>query len=401
MKKITTKRVCLLFSRNSKADHERLVGVLRVASERTDWDVRILNASSPDFLRECRRMLVNWTPDAIIYSDPRACRRLLGEMGTPFSGNLVELDYHTPDLSPDVRITVDDGLLARTAVELFLNRGYKSIAFYGSIFASETEHAARRLAAAQSTAQTGKAAFSSFAPGRSHAIWSEDLEHAAEWLKSLPKPCGVLAYADEEARDVYDACRVAGLSIPEQVAVIGIDNELDLCESSRPTLTSIQPAFEQSGVLAAETLATRLVRTRTNKTRQLAYGIDRLVERASTQDVRGFRRLAAAVNEILRKEAYGPLTVADLARRLNTSTRMLQLSYSKACGETISNRLQTLRLAKIKELLTKSDLPITEIATVAGYSGLAAAQSAFHRQFGLSMRDYRKTGTSQSLSPRG
>ena len=400
MGKLVKKRVCLLFSRNSKADRERLVGVLRVASERTGWDVRILNASSPDFLRECRRMLVNWTPDGIIYSDPRVCRRLLGEVGTPFIGRLVELDYHTPDLSPDVRITVDDDLLARTAVELFLNRGYKSIAFYSSIFASETTHAARRLSAAQTTAQTAEAEFSSFAPGRSHAIWSEDLEHAAEWLKSLPKPCGVLAYADEEARDVYDACRVAGLSIPEQVAVIGIDNELDLCESSRPTLTSIQPAFEQSGILAAEALDTCFVRKCANKTRQLAYGIDRLVERASTQDVRGFRRLAAAVNEILRKEAYGPLTVADLARRLNTSTRMLQLSYSKACGETISNRLQTLRLAKIKELLTKSGLPISEIATAAGYSGLAAAQSAFHRQFGLSMRDYRKTDTSQPLAPR-
>lgn len=391
MGKFMKKRICLLFSRNSKADRERLVGVLRVASEQTGWDVRILNASSPDFLRECRRMLVNWTPDGIIYSDPHVCKRLLGEVGTTFAGHLVELDYHTPDLSPDVRIMVNDDLLARTAVELFLNRGCKSIAFYGSIFASEAAHAARRLAAAQRTAWTNGAEFSSFEPGRSHAIWSEDLEHAAEWLKSLPKPCGVLAYADEEARDVYDACRVAGLSIPEQVAIIGIDNELDLCESSRPTLTSIQPAFEQSGVLAAKTLCVCLTRKRTNKTHQLVYGIDQLVERASTQDVRGFRRLAAAVNEILRKEAYRPLTVADLARRLNTSTRMLQLSYNKACGETISNRLQTLRLARIKELLSKSNLPITEIAMAAGYSGIATAQSAFHRQFGVSMREYRKT----------
>ena len=398
MGKTKRKHICLLFSRNSKADRERLVGVLSSAGGRRDWDVRILNASSPDFTRECRRMLVGWMPDGIVYSDPRACRRLLKEVGTDFSGRLVEIDYHTPDLTPDVRITVDDELLARKAVGLFLNRGYRSIAFYGSALTGENAHAARRLSAARGAALADGAEFSFFEPGRAHAIWSEDLEHAAAWLKSLSKPCGVLAYADEEARDVYDACRVAGLSIPEQVAVIGIDNELDLCESSRPTLTSIQPAFERSGILAAEALADCLSGKLRRTARLQTYGIDQIVERASTHDVRGFRRLAVAVDEILRKEAFGPLTVAELARRLNTSTRTLQLSYRKACGETISRRLQNLRLSRIKDLLLKTELPITEVALSAGYSTLASAQSAFRRQSGVSMRDYRKRSFPESSS---
>ena len=109
----------------------------------------------------------------------------------------------------------------------------------------------------------------------------------AQWLLTLPKPCGVMAYADEEARDVFDACRVAGIPIPEQISVIGIDNELDLRESSHPTLTRILPAFEQSGFVAAKELGRTFDSGRKRNTRILSYGIAQVVERASTRDVNG------------------------------------------------------------------------------------------------------------------
>ena len=394
-----TYRVVVDLDVRHQAAREVIAGVLRFAAKHPEWDVQMRgnHPSNDGFTLD-----PNWKPDGLIIDD--AWRTHEGEKllaipslrGVVFTSTLPPTGFRVTHES----VATDDRALAVTAAKLFRQHGLTNFAFIGTRGDERWCEARKRFfRAALKDAGFGLSVYKS--PRSARKDWSEERKAMAEWIKSLPKPCGVLAYADEEARDVYDACRVAGLSIPEQVAVIGIDNELDLCESSRPTLTSIQPAFEQSGILAAEALDTCFVRKCANKTRQQAYGIDRLVERASTQDVRGFRRLAAAVNEILRKEAYGPLTVADLARRLNTSTRMLQLSYSKACGETISNRLQTLRLAKIKELLSKSKLPITEIAAAAGYSGLIAAQSAFRRQFGLSMRDYRKTDTSQSLSPRG
>ena len=134
-----------------------------------------------------------------------------------------------------------------------------------------------------------------------------NLRHLADWLTSLPKPCMVFAYADNRAPAVIDACHLAHLSIPDQVSVIGIDNDPEICEMVQPTLTSVYPDFERSGYLAAQALH-RILRAgkRPRKPIVYHYGVKTIVERGSTQDLRGGGRLVSQAQQIIAESLADP-----------------------------------------------------------------------------------------------
>lgn len=378
-------RILLLFSRNSKADRERLTGALRFIRENPRWDVRVANASSFDFRNEIRHAVSGWQPDGVIYSDPAICAKLLTLLAK--RPRLAEIDYHTPDLHPQIRVSVDDAVLARSAAQLFIRRGYRHLAYFGTGFSREALHSSARSDGIRGVAIDTNASFSAYAPAKLGAGRSHDLNSAARWLRKLSKPCGILAYADEEARDLYDAALLAGISIPHQISIIGIDNEADICDNLSPTLTSVFPDFELSGRIAAQTLTGNL---KTRKRVSLSYGVREIVERASSQDVSGAGRIASAVNELLRTEAtHADTTVAGLAGRLNMSRRLMEIHYKSVMGRTIQDELHRIRLENAKKLLAESDMPIGEIALNCGYRTVIAAQAIFKRRIGMPMRDYR------------
>ena len=118
-------------------------------------------------------------------------------------------------------------------------------------------------------------------------------EALSRWLLSLPKPCAVFAAFDQLARLVLEACADCGLSVPEQILVLGVDNEEFLCELTVPTLSSIQLDFESSGYMAGE-LCEAMLGGRDIASGPIRYGIRGIVERESTQDVHGAARSGVA-----------------------------------------------------------------------------------------------------------
>lgn len=383
-------KICLLLSRNSKADHDRLTGALKYFRENPKWDIRVINASSFDFNNECRHVLADWLPDGIIYSDPSICKKLLSKLSRrPF---LAEIDYHIPNLNPEVRISIDDEGIAYLAAELLVKRGFRHLGYFGTGFMRERHHSEARERGIRAMAKKASTSFSVFTPLMPGKGRSYDINSAAQWLNTLPKPCGILAYADEEAQTLYEACLLTKVDIPRQVGVIGIDNELDICENLMPTLTSILPAFERSGSLASELLTTSLA---SSKRFYRSYGISKLIERASSQDVTGAGRIATAVNEIIRLEATRPLSIGDIAKRLNISERLMEIHFKSVTGSTISDELHRLRLHNICMDLSGSSRSITEIVCANGYKTINAAQRIFKRKMGVSMRTWREKNRSK------
>jgi len=387
------RRVFLLFNQNNKPDRDRMSGFLRfAATHQVKWDIRMLDGASPTYVEDCRRLSAEWPADAVVYSEDDLLRQLFPRVrGRGRAPVRIGIDAMGSRRAPHVHIRLDARELVGAALDLFARRGYRNFAYLSTDAPGEQGHA--RAMARTYREQAGRRGIPAhvfrmeYKTGLTSALAS-----VSEWLRGLPKPCGVLAYSDDIARHILDACRLSRLAVPAQISIIGVDDHTDLCETSRPTLTSVLPDFERSGYLAAQSLLRVFSRRKPAKLvpAEFSYGIKSIVERGSTQDMRNCGRLATAVREMIRAEGAGPLTVAAIARRLNASERLLEMHFKTVSGHTIRDELLAFRLELLKDRLLSDSHPLGELAAQCGFRTANAAQIAFRRRFGMSMRECRK-----------
>lgn len=209
------------------------------------------------------------------------------------------------------------------------------------------------------------------------------------WLANLPKPVGIFATNDTMARHVADACRLAKLAIPDDVALIGVDNDLEICEGSSPSLTSIRLDHYASGRLAAQ-LLDKLIQKRIRKPAHVIYPSTEVVARASTRRLTHPDRIVSAIVERIRKDACTGLTSADVINGLPVSRRIAEIRFRKATGKSILEEIRSIRLQKAIALLKKSDQSISFIAHQTGYATLPAFSAFFRAETGLSPRAWLK-----------
>ena len=297
----------------------------------------------------------------------------------------VHLDNHRQKIH---QVTLDNPQLIKSALDLFARRGYRHFAFVGTevpderVYSRDVEDAFRSL-----VQNAGNHPFS-FRFGSNKSL-TRVLSEASTWLSTLPKPCGVLAYSDEVAQQIIIACKLSNIVIPQQISVIGVDNHVDICETSQPTLTSILPDFEQSGYLAAMLLS-RLSASGKSAglpPEKLSYGVKGVYERATTQDFRNSGRLTSAVQDLIRSEGTGRLTVPSIAKRLGASIRLIEMHFKSVTGHTIRDELMRFRCTQLRERILTEHLTFTELALACGFRTMNAAQIAFRKTFGYSMRE--------------
>jgi len=212
------------------------------------------------------------------------------------------------------------------------------------------------------------------------------------YLAALPKPAAIFADCDRTAVAVLDACRQKGIRVPLEIAVIGVDNERITCQHSAPTLTSIQPDFEDEGYRAAAAMDALLAGQKTPRT--VVCRKNHIVERRSTGEVTSATLLVKKADDLIKNEACQGLRASDVARRLGVSQRLLILRYRQIKGRSVLNTIIQTRLDAAKELLRSTKLPIREIARSTGLGNPCHAQRTFSRHFALTMREYRRSTTS-------
>ena len=207
-----------------------------------------------------------------------------------------------------------------------------------------------------------------------------------DWLSRLPRPCGVFAVNDGTAVQVRDACRAAGLPIPRDIAVIGVDNDVSLCEAAAPTLSSIQIDFERAGYAAAKMIGGR----KAMENHPILISPLLVVRRRSTGG-RGRRepRILEAV-EMIRREACDGLTAAQLAARFAGTRRLFDLRFREATGHSVLDEILHVRLERAFTLLAETDTAIGAIYAFCGFRSDRALDSLFRARFGMSLREWRK-----------
>ena len=212
-----------------------------------------------------------------------------------------------------------------------------------------------------------------------------------KWLRGLPKPCGIFAAYDATAEETLNACQIEGLSVPEDVAILGVDNIEDICEQTTPTLSSVCPDFEKAGFLCGELLALQLHHPE-SAPKSLTFGLLGVVRRRSTMRMRtgGDNQKVTDALELIRQKACGCLRVDDVAAVMGCSRRTAEMRFQKFTHHTIAEEIREVRLAKVFALLRQPEVAIESIANVCGYESDSTLRYTFKAKTGLSMRDWRR-----------
>ena len=210
-----------------------------------------------------------------------------------------------------------------------------------------------------------------------------------EALAKLPKPCGILGANDYCAMDAYNAAIKAGFSVPDDVRIVGIDNDETYCEAVKPGITSVAPDFEGAGWRMAQMLAEEIANGPSIRTEH--YGPLRIVHRGSTDTAPGVSPRIRRAREFIRRHACEPgISINAVATEMNCSRALATSRFRKETGRSILDEIHEIRFEKMCEFLSRSALPIAIVVERSGYESDGYAKRLFLKRTGMTMREYRK-----------
>ncbi len=358
-------------------------GIARYVRSHRPWsmflDQRELGASPPIWLRQRR-----W--DGVI-SRPtnRRLAAMFREMGVP----VVDLNDQHDDLALP-RIHSDDAAIGRLAAQHLLERGFQNFAFCG--FKGERWSADRRdgCLAALTAAGYPCEVYESHWRGARAPEWHREQGQIARWIARRPRPLGVVACNDLRGQQVLDACARAGLAVPEEVAVIGVDDEELLCTMCDPPLSSVVPGAQRIGYEAAALLDRLMAGERVEAAEQRIEPVG-VVTRQST-DVLAIADVdVAAAVRYIREYACEGASVADVLRHVPLSRSLLERRFRKYLGRSPQAEIRAVQIKRVKQLLVETELPLKAIAELAGFEHVEYLSVVFKRLTGASPGRYRQT----------
>ncbi|MCG8512057.1 MAG: DNA-binding transcriptional regulator, partial [Rhodospirillales bacterium] len=290
------------------------------------------------------------------------------------------IDHGLPLVYPNER---DVG---RLAMEHFRDRGFKCFAFCAMTRERWVDW--RRAALLEQVNRAGYACHDVKLP-RHSMNWEQQRDTLAQQIKALDKPVAILASNDVCGLRVLDACRHAGVHVPEQAAVLGVDNDKTLCRLADPPLSSISLNVERIGYEAAA-LLDRMMRNRRAVPKRPRWIAPAGIEARCSTDVLAIDDpLVAAALRWIRQHATRGASVRDLVRALPTNRRTLEQRFNTVLGRTPKQQLMRERLEYARRLLLATTLPISHVAEQMGYGSLNYFSTMFKRETGFSPLEYR------------
>lgn len=355
----------------------KLAGVYRYARE-VGWQVQSVDAKTLGL--SARHLLEQWQPVGCIVDRAATpgCppRDLFG--GTP----VVYIDQDPANGGRDITGVLHDcAATAQPAIDELLSSGVADFAYVPHEgYHHWCDERRNALASAVRSA------------GRTFHLICREKEIEAQ-LAMLPKPCGILAANDATALRVEQACHRCGLTIPDDILLVGIDNDEFICENMNPPLSSVLPDFERAGYWVAELLAER-IRTPDAPPKQLVYGPALFVRRRSSRRFAQLNprvsRALAYLTENMRDPSF---KVDNVASVMKCSRRLADLRFREVTGHSILQELHELRFEMACRLLKRTSIAIDAIPFQCGYTSSPFLKKLFKRRTGLTMRAWRKTNT--------
>ena len=375
------RKVALLIETSNRYGRDLLYGVRDWMREGERWAIRFTEqgrrAPLPTWLKD-------WQGDGIIarVDSPQIAAALRRT-------RLPVVDVSAERFSSEFsRVSIDNGAVARLAAEHLEAKGFSDFAYCGDrrfLWSRQRGVEFRRC-----LAEKGRRCVDFGEPAGTAKPGSDaEIRAIARWLKGLPKPVGVFACYDGRALQVLEACQLLGLQVPDQVAVLGVDNDELVCELANPPLSSVQPNARRSGYEAAALLARLMGGEKKAVAPTHQVQPVRVVERQSTDVVAVADVKVAAALKFIRLHACEGMDVGDVLRAVPMSRTRLEQKFKALLGHSPHRQLVQQRIARVKHLLAESKIAISEVAEQAGFDNASYLSVAFRRETGLSPLAYR------------
>ncbi|MBN1854819.1 MAG: XylR family transcriptional regulator [Pirellulales bacterium] len=300
---------------------------------------------------------------------------------------IVDLAESRPKI-PLPRVTMDNAAIARMAVEYFLDNGHRQFAFvyrrHGGVNRRRRFHFQKILA---EYGYTGNV-----------LSWQLERRQRADtrqqrkiWLvrrlAELPKPLAVLA-RDNDAVEVLEACLAAGFTVPDQVAVLGIDNTQTICNCLYISLSSIDPNLERVGYEGAA-LLDRLIRGEKAPETPIYITPRGIVERSSTDSLATNHPHVAAALKFMCDHAAEPIGMADIVQHVPISRSGLEKAFREHFVRSPIDQLRRIRLEMAKKMLRDTDDKLHRIARNTGFQNAHNLCRLFRKDVGMTPTQYR------------
>jgi LacI family transcriptional regulator len=220
--------------------------------------------------------------------------------------------------------------------------------------------------------------------------WEKAQQELTAWLRGLPKPLGVMACSDRHAYNVLDACQRARLTVPDDVAVVGVDNEEALCRLSNPPLSSVANSPRAVGYQAAQLLDQLMNGGADPATVEpILIPPQGVVTRRSTDIMVVEDTVVSEALRFIREHASESIDVCEVVQQVSVSRSMLYRRFQKALGRSPHEHILRVRMDRVKELLVQTSLPLERIAALTGFQHVEYLVAVFKREVGMTPGRYR------------
>ena len=376
-----------------KAGSDKLSGILRYLHKKPQghWEIKLVRGDCALPSDQVLRGLFRSGLDGVILSHmPLAERTISGLVNSRVPTVAMEIPVRHPLRARRAVIrflTCDSRRIGAAAADYFL--GLREFAAYGYVGDSRDYVWSRHRGEAFAKVLSGRG----FRVSVHTPDAREDRKGLAAFLRSLSKPAALFVAYDDMAAEVLSVCREYGVRVPDEVCVLGVNDDDFICRTADPTLSSVRPDFETEGFDAAAMLDALMSGEGDCEPRERFFGAAKVTERESTRIAGDSDGLVRRALEYIEANATRGIFVDDVVRHLNVSRRLADLRFRETGGRTILEEINVRRLAAVKRLLRESDFTCAEIAARCGFSNFNSLRNFFRRQTGGSMCAYRAEKT--------
>jgi LacI family transcriptional regulator len=381
-------KVALLLETSRSYGRGLLRGIIRYSRLHGPWNLEMSPGHFAQKLPAIRRRGLSGIIARISTPQLAQAIRAAGVPAIALEASFDEFATVNPRLG-FAEIRSDSPAIGRLAAEYLLARDFRQFAYCGIPNCLWSKVRQEYFAACIAEAGYPCHVYRQAANNKQLREWQHELPILAKWLCDLPRPLGLLAGNDDRGRKVLIACQAAGLQVPEDVAVIGVDNDELLCEVCDPPLSSVAMELEAAGYAAAE-LLDGMMTGRVTGPREIVVKPTAVVTRRSSDVLAQRDRVVAGVLQFIRDNAARPIGVREVIGQTDLARTSVERRFRQATGRSILEEITRRRLERATRLLAETDLPMQRVAAIAGFSQLRAMNRAFHTHQRCTPWQYRK-----------
>lgn len=375
-------RIALLVLNESQWSRSLLEGVSRFATEHGGWDFWL----NPRAVKTESLMPADWKGEGVI---ARISNEHVQASLECHDLPTVNVSWHGEHSHRFPKVIADPRACGELAGNFFLQRGFQNFGYIGPPLCYDYRDPVQP-AAARVIEEAGFS-LSSFAPDPASPSSDYDYQRTrlVQWVRSLPKPIGIIAFSTVVAREIMLTCSAEGINVPNDVAVLAVEHDPLISQLSPMPISYIQQRTELVGYEAAKELR-RLISGGAPHEEPIYIAPEGIIEKPSTDTIFAADLMVQKAVAYIKRNCDTAINVSDLTRYLDVSRRSLEDRFRKALNRTPAEEIRFARLIVLKDFLRQTNLSLAEISARSGFSCENATLRFFKRMTGMTPGEYRR-----------